>query len=120
MPEKRRDEEYLEDIHEAMGRIVSYTENLSKDTFSDDPKTQDAVVRNIEIIGEASKMIGDDIRNRYLSIPWRDMAGIRDKLIHHYFGIDYEIVWRIVKDEIPVILPQISNIIDSNFHTNTL
>ena len=115
MPEKRRDKEYLEDIKEAMARIVSYTEDMSKDAFFDDPKTQDAVVRNIEIIGEASKRIAEDIRNRYADIPWRDMAGIRDKLIRHYFGIDYEIVWRVVKHEIPVILPQISRIIDNEF-----
>lgn len=77
-----------------------------------DIKTQDAVVRNLEIIGEAAKNISDDFRGKYPQIPWRELAGARDRLIHHYFGVNYDIVWVIAKKELPEIIIQLEQILD--------
>jgi len=84
---------------------------MNYEQFTADLKTQDAVVRNLEVIGEATKKLSRSLRNAHPQIPWKDMAGVRDKLIHEYFGVNYEIVWTIVKEELPSILPQISSII---------
>jgi len=107
----RRDRDYLLDIQEAVHRILAYTAGFTYEQFTADLKTQDAVVRNLEVIGEATKKLSRSLRNAHPQIPWKDMAGVRDKLIHEYFGVNYEIVWTIVKEELPSILPQISSII---------
>lgn len=78
--------------------------------FLNDIKTQDAVVRNLEIIGEATKNISNDFKEKYPQIPWKKLAGVRDRLIHHYFGINYDIVWVIVKEELPEIISRIEEI----------
>ena len=108
---KRRDQDYLGDIREAMQRIATYTASLTYEQFMKDIKTQDAVVRNLEVIGEATKNLSSHLRETCPQIPWKDLAGVRDKLIHHYFGISYEIVWQIVKEELPGLLPQIDDIL---------
>ena len=103
---KRADVEFLADSKEAILRINAYTEELNYEQFLQDKKTQDAVVRNLEIIGEAAKNISEELKDRYPQIPWKDLAAVRDKLIHHYFGVNFEIVWNIVKEELPeIILP---------------
>ncbi len=89
---KRRDSDYLNDIQEAIHRILTYTAGLTYQQFMGDIKTQDAVVRNLEIIGEATKKLSMHIRRSYPKVPWKDMMGMRDKMIHYYFGINYEIV----------------------------
>lgn len=101
MSRKRSDKDYLADIQEAIERVQQYTEGYSFERFVDDRKTQDAVVRNLEIIGEAAKAISSTLKERYPEIPWKSMAGLRDRLIHHYFGINYEIVWQVVTEELP-------------------
>jgi len=108
---ERIDKDFLSDIKEAMRRTNSYTENLSYEEFLEDIKTQDAVIRNIEIIGEAAKNISEELRKKYQEIQWKDMAGIRDKLIHHYFGVNLDIVWTAIKEEFPGIILQIGEII---------
>jgi uncharacterized protein with HEPN domain len=108
---KRRDQDYLGDICEAIQRIAAYTADLTYERFMEDPKTQDAVVRNLEVIGEATKNLSGHLRRTCPQIPWKDLAGVRDKLIHHYFGISYEIVWKIAKEELPGLLPQIEDIL---------
>lgn len=110
---KRRDWEYLSDILESIGRILAYTEGMAEDQFMTDAKTQDAVVRNLEIIGEATKKLSPEIRDKFPDVPWKDMAGVRDKLIHHYFGIRYQVVWRIVRHDIPSLHPVIAQVLDS-------
>ena len=109
---KRRDPDYLNDIREAIDRILTYTAGLTYQQFMEDIKTQDAVVRNLEIIGEATKNLSMSIRKSHSQIPWKDLTGIRDKMIHHYFGINYEIVWTIAKEELAGLLPQIERILD--------
>ena len=108
---KRSDRDYLSDIQEAMLRIATYTADVDYDKFMEDTKTQDAVIRNIEVIGEATKNLSGRLRKAYPQIPWKDMAGVRDKMIHHYFGINLEIVWTIAKKEIPSLLPQIEDML---------
>ncbi len=108
---KQRDLDYLNDIREAIHRILTYTADLTFQQFMEDIKVQDAVVRNLEIIGEATKNLSMNLRKSHPKVPWKDMMGMRDKTIHHYLGINYEIVWTISKAELTGLLPQIERIL---------
>lgn len=99
----RSDREFLEDIQEAIRRAHMYVDGVSYEQFLSDLKTQDAVIRTLEIIGEATKRLSPEIRERHSAIPWKSMAGVRDKLIHDYFGVNFDIVWQIVHDELPSV-----------------
>jgi len=92
---------YLEDILSAIQKIKSYTSGLSLQDFLQDDKTFDAVVRNLEVIGEAAKHLPEEARKRTPDIDWKKIAGLRDILIHEYFGIDGEIVWDVVRHKLP-------------------
>ena len=94
-------EVYLEDILQAIGKIRNYTVGLTRVEFEQDDKTIDAVIRNLEIIGEAAKMIPESIRATYPSIQWKKIAGLRDILAHQYFGVDLDIVWDILQNKLP-------------------
>ena len=104
---------YLQDILGAMLAIEQFIEGISLDEFKTDDKTSSAVIRKFEIIGEAAKQIPEEIRNKYPLIPWKEMAGMRDRLIHFYFGIKYELVWHTIKDIIPQVKPSIQEILKS-------
>ncbi|MCC7570608.1 DUF86 domain-containing protein [Candidatus Micrarchaeota archaeon] len=104
---------FLKDILEYMNRAEKYTIGYDLDSFINDIKTCDAVLRCIEVIGEATKSIPDELRKRYPFIPWRDMAGMRDKVIHSYFLVDFEMVWLVVKKDIPKIKPQIMEVLEN-------
>ena len=84
---------------------------MNWDEYLGDIKTQDAVVRNLEVIGEATKSLSDDIRSQHPEVPWRDMMGTRDRLTHHYFGINQEIVWQIIEHDLPGLQNQIVQVI---------
>ena len=102
---------YLEDILESICKIEKYTENLSFDDFVKNELIQDGVARNLEIIGEAVKNISDDIKRRHSKVEWKKIAGLRDILIHAYFGIDVDIVWDVVKNKIPKLKENIVEIL---------
>jgi uncharacterized protein with HEPN domain len=104
---KRTDQEFLSDIREALQRITTYVAGMTYESFVADPKTQDAVVRNLEILGEATKNLSEELRAKYPSVPWRSMAGARDRLIHHYFGTNLDIVWQIATVELPQVASQL-------------
>lgn len=103
--------EYLKHIHDECLYIISVSENLLFDDFMEDETLKRAVVRSLEIIGEASKKIPADFKIKWNSIKWKDMAGMRDRLIHDYMGINYSIVWDVVKNKIPELNDKISEVI---------
>jgi uncharacterized protein with HEPN domain len=94
---------YLDDILEATRKITVYTGSLSKAAFLEDEKTLDAVVRNLEVIGEAVKKLPENLRAKHSAVEWKKIAGLRDILIHEYFGLDAEIVWDIVQNKVPAL-----------------
>jgi len=113
MSSKRREIDYLKDIIECINKIEEYIDNILYSDFLNDTKTQDAVIRNIEIIGEAAKNISSRIKEKYCDIDWGKMARSRDRLIHHYKGVNYDIVWSIIKDELPTLLKNIQVIVQT-------
>jgi uncharacterized protein with HEPN domain len=104
--------DYLDDILDAAGKIETFTRGMSYEEFSGDDKTVYAVTRALEVIGEATTCIPRQVRERYPSLPWSEMAGMRDKLIHAYFGINRAIIWRTVRDDIPPLRPAVQRLLD--------
>jgi len=102
---------YLEDILEAAARINTYTSGLSKDQFKADDKTLDAVIRNLEVIGEAAKKVPNGVRKKAPDVDWKRIAGLSDILIHEYFGVDPEIVWDIVQNKLAALESQIKTLL---------
>jgi len=102
---KREIGDYIEDIISSMDKTKDFIENMSFKEFIQDDKTVFAVVRALEIIGEAVKNIPDNYRKEYPEIPWKDIAGMRDKVIHEYFGVKLERVWETIKKDIPYLKP---------------
>ncbi|XES77030.1 MAG: DUF86 domain-containing protein [Candidatus Bathyarchaeia archaeon] len=96
---------YIDDILEASNKIGEYTKRLNFSAFSNDSKTVDAVVRNFEIIGEATKRLPAEVKARNPQVPWRMMTGTRDKLIHDYSGVNLDVLWKAVKEDIPALKP---------------
>ncbi|MGH9855593.1 MAG: HepT-like ribonuclease domain-containing protein, partial [Blastocatellia bacterium] len=104
--------DFVSDIQEAIRRIEDYTAGVTYEGFLADTKTQDAVIRNLEIIGEATKNLSEELRTKRPNIPWKSMAGVRDKLIHHYFGVNLDIVWQVATAELPQVIAQLARILD--------
>lgn len=102
---------YLEDIQTAMGRIAEYIEDCTFIDFKRDYKTVDAVIRNFEIIGEASKSLPEKIKMKYPEVPWDEMYSLRNKVSHEYFGVDYEIIWDVATNYLPYNKLQIDEIL---------
>ena len=105
--------DYLSDIYDMMSKIESFTTGIDFDAFVADDKTYMAVVRGLEVIGEAAKQISPTLRKRYPRVPWKRMAGMRDKLIHAYFGTDAKIVWETATDLVPYLKPLIQQVIEA-------
>jgi len=108
---KRSYWDYVMDIAESIEDVQVFVRGYSFDDFNRDKKTIYAVVRAIEVIGEAAKNIPEFIKNKYPNIPWKDMAGMRDKLIHAYFGVDLEVLWKTVQQDLPLLKEMISEIL---------
>jgi uncharacterized protein with HEPN domain len=102
---------YLNHIIDAISRIEEYVHGLTYDDFIENYLIQDGVIRQIQVIGEATKKISYNTRGKYPDIPWKDIAGMRDKLIHDYFGIDLDAVWDTVEKDIPLLKDEIQTII---------
>jgi len=94
---------YIEHINECIDKIKRFTSQLTWEDFNSNEMVQDAVIRNIEIIGEAAKQISNQFIEQYTDIPWKEITGMRDKLIHDYMGVDTEIVWNTVRTDIPIL-----------------
>lgn len=109
--EKRNYLIYLQDIKISMERILDYTREIDFNQFKNDQKTIDAVIRNFEIIGEASKNVEEDIKEQYKNIPWSEMYFLRNLLSHEYFGVDLKILWDIIKSNLDNDLLSIENVI---------
>jgi uncharacterized protein with HEPN domain len=105
--------EYLSHIVDEINYLKSHTEKLSRDRFLNDATLQRAFVRSLEIIGEATKKLPEELKRNYPNIEWKVIAGMRDRLVHGYFGIDYDIVWDVVKNKIPQLHKEIQQIIDT-------
>jgi uncharacterized protein with HEPN domain len=99
----RLDIDYIDDILFAIERIEEYSLPLQYEDFLTNNLHQDAIIRNIEIIGEAVKNLSNVFKDEFDEISWSNIAGTRDKLIHHYFGINYDIVWNIIREDLPVL-----------------
>ena len=91
----------LEDIFEAAEKVIRYTDGLAYETFTKDDKSIDAVVRNLEIIGEAVRRLPEDFKEKYPDVEWEKIVGLRHRIVHDYFGIDLEIIWRILQKDLP-------------------
>ena len=105
------DEVFLRHILESIEKVESYTKNSSKEKFTQQIQLQDAVIRRLEIIGEAARNITSAFKNKHNSLPWNEMIRTRDKVIHGYFGIDLDIVWDILKKDLPQLKESILKIL---------
>lgn len=103
---------YLHDMLAAMESIAAFTAGMDFERFQQDDKTASAVIRKLEILGEATKRLPDEFRRRHPDIPWREMAGMRDRLIHFYFGVDHRLVWQTIVDRLPLLSRDIRAILD--------
>lgn len=103
---------FLQDMLEAARRILAYSDAMDYAEFRRDYKTQDAVLRNLEVLGEAAKHIPAEVSAQYPGLPWREMAGTRDRLIHHYFGVNLDVVWGIVELELPNVVAGLEAILE--------
>jgi uncharacterized protein with HEPN domain len=109
---KRDSRLLLDDILLSIDKITEYTHDLSFDEFLNDSKTLDAVIRNFEIIGEAANRLPDDIKDEYPLVDWHRIRGFRNRIVHDYMGIDFQMVWLIKENFLPVLKDQIQSIVN--------
>ena len=110
---KRSSRLLLEDLLLSIEKITEYTSGLSFDNFLEDSKTSDAVIRNFEIIGEAANRLPDEMKEKFPEIDWYRIRGFRNRIVHDYMGIDYQMVWLIKENYLPKLKAQVQNILDS-------
>jgi uncharacterized protein with HEPN domain len=112
LKKKDRSELYLKDLLDSMDQVMAYLEGMTFDEFEKDKMRIDAVLRNIQIIGEAARNISEEIKENYPDIPWRRMIGLRNIVVHAYFGVDLEMIWRISTVNIPQTQPQLEKVVE--------
>lgn len=106
----KQDHVYLLHIRDAIDRALSYTAE-GKQAFFADPRTQDAVIRNLEVVGEAVKNLSENLKARHATVPWKRIAGMRDKMIHEYFGVNLQLVWDAIEQELSPLKKEIEAIL---------
>ncbi len=106
--------DYLKDMLDSIEKAQLFVIGMTYADFAVDAKTVFAVIRALEILGEAAKQIPAEVQSRQPDIPWRDLAGMRDKLIHHYFGVNLTLIWKVVQEDLPLLQPQIKQLIELN------
>lgn len=104
---------YIEHIRESISRILEYTNDLNEPKFLENKLVQDAVIRQFEVIGEATKNISDQFREKHNFVPWKKMTGMRDKLIHDYIGVDLWQVWKTIENDIPILKEKLDELSSS-------
>ncbi len=110
-----KDDAYIQHMIDAISQIETYTKNIDYKDFEKDELRQDAVIRQMEILGEASKRVSEEMKEKYPEMPWQDVAGMRDKLIHGYFGVDTQIVWTTIQNDIPQLRKKLRKIKEKEF-----
>ena len=108
----KSEKEYLRHMVDEINYLLDSSREISEERFMRDATLQRAYTRSLEIIGEATKGLSEEFRVKYSEADWKGMTGMRDRLIHHYFGVDYEIVWDVIKNEIPKLKTQLQEILD--------
>jgi len=111
MKEDKNIKVYINDIHDCILKIEEYLEGISEERFCEDYEKQDSVLRRLEIIGEAVKRLPEDLKGDYPNIPWKDIAGTRDVLIHEYSGVNLKRIWKTVKKDLPELKNQVGEIL---------
>ncbi|MFQ4136723.1 DUF86 domain-containing protein [Nodosilinea sp. PGN35] len=107
----RQIEDYLRDMLDAIDAVEEFTAGMSFEDFEADQKTVYAVIRAIEIVGEATKTIPQPLRGKYTQVPWKSIAGMRDKVIHQYFGVNLRVIWDTIKQDFPALQPTIAQML---------
>ncbi len=107
---KRGSQLYIQDINTSISSIYEYTKGMTLKDFVNDNKTVDAVIRNLEIIGQAARNINEEVKINHPEIPWKDMVSLRNKVLHEYFGVDLEILWKTVQEDIPSLKESLSEL----------
>jgi len=113
MSEKRTILDYLEDVSSAIMDIRSFVQDMSADQFMSDKKTVNAVVRSLEVIGEATGKIPNEVRMQYPHVPWEEITGMRNRLIHEYFGVDLDIVWQTIQEDLTLLETAIKTMLNA-------
>jgi uncharacterized protein with HEPN domain len=107
---KRDPEVLVEDMVTAIRKIERYTDGMNQEQFRQDEKTADAVVRNLEILGEAARQLPEDFVVRHPNVSWRQIAGLRNRIVHGYFGLDLEIIWQVIRHDLPQLQAQLEGL----------
>ena len=108
---KRESLLYLQDILDSISKIFAYTNSRSYEKLVNDEMALDAIVRNLEIIGEAAKNVPSEVKEKYPNVPWREIGGTRNKILHEYFGINLEIIWKTIQEDLPILEREIKTIV---------